>query len=369
MSTSMRHRATKNSKSTNTNKSKRKSRQKSHKITKKKQNKNKSESLTFRIPLIFRILIAIGSILIGSILLLTFIYIFNHYYTTTNTTNSTINHDTSQVSQNDHDIDITQIINHNDLDLNKTKLKEMSPRFSKIKKKKVPTLQLWSIQDFWTKDMALNISNQIYNEFMNESTRQSNFYFTVNHGNEKIRGNDNIEMKTLTAKQLFENSRFSYCKYEYRRDLPLYKSVLSYLNSSFVSDILSKMLKKKILGVTDLFISVFYKDNFLSTHDDIGLGHYAFVNFLSQDWNFDRYGGALHFNCQTRRDWRKSCYGVKFKFNQASFFKVYPESLPHFVSEVSVFKPRIAITGFVFGEDKRGIHWASIAEETGYGVK
>jgi len=183
------------------------------------------------------------------------------------------------------------------------------------------------------------------------------------------RGNENIAQKTLNAHSMLNQNAFSYCKYEYRRQLPLYQRILSYLNSSYVVNIMSKLLKKEILGVSDLFISVYYKDNFLSMHDDRGLGHYAFVNFMSQNWESDKYGGSLHFNCQDRTNWRESCHELKPEFNQIALFKVWPEAIPHFVSEVTVDLPRIAITGWYFTANPKGVHWASIAEETGYGLK
>jgi len=266
-------------------------------------------------------------------------------------------------------LDFTQIINSEDLNLSETKLSKISPRFSSRKTKKIPPLRLWNIKQFWTEEMALNLSNQLYSEFMNETTRSESFYFAFNNHNEKIRGNDDIERKMEDAHRRWREHQFSYCKYEYRRQLPLYQRVLAYLNSSYVTTLMSKVLKKEVVGVSDLFISVYFKENFLSMHNDKGLGHYAFVNFLSQDWDFEANGGSLNFNCQSKERWRESCLEMKPEFNQNMLFKVWPESIPHFVSEVQVELPRIAITGWYFTTDPKGVMWSFIEEETGYGLK
>lgn len=310
------------------------------------------------LPIIFRLLIVT--------MFLFSIYIFKKYYLGKYlNAKSIIN---SNTNLEEIDLDFTKIINSEDLNLNKTKIKEISPRFSHKKKKKIPKLKMWNVKDFWTEEMALNISNQLYQEFMDEIQRNKSFYFAVNRGNEKIRGNDNIEQKIKDAHSLLNKNAFSYCKYEYRRELPLYQEILSYLNSSYVINIMSKLLKKDIVGVSDLFISIYYKDNFLSMHDDRGLGHYAFINFLSQNWDSDKNGGSLNFNCQERHNWKQSCLEIKPIFNQNVLFKVWPNSIPHFVKEVVVDKPRIAITGWYFTTELKGVHWPSIYEETGYGL-
>eukprot|EP01084_Bolivina_argentea_P006480 12299_1 len=347
----------KKSKKNNSNKSKSSKSNKSQNATKQSPSKSihskKNKQVpVIPLPLLFRLLIA-------SMFLLS-IYLFKRFYLPKPESNANTNTTTETTPNNnsitiDNTINMTKIINSNDLDLTKTKLKEISSRFSKKnfgkkthKNKLLPALRLWNINDFWTSEMALNISNQLYSEFMDEIQRNKSFYFVVNKGNEKIRGNDNIDLKTKSANELLENNRFAYCKYEYRRQLPLYKRILSYLNSSYVTNIMSKILKKNIVGVSDLFVSIYYKGNFLSIHDDRGLGHYAFVNFLSQDWDSDKYGGSLNFNCQDRYKWKDSCYELKPKFNQQFMFKVWPESVQHFVKQVIVDKPRIAITGWYF---------------------
>jgi len=317
------------------------------------------------LPLIFRMVV--------SCMFLFSVYAVKRYYVSkyvNKTSDGAAEKTTTTITGNlTIDDDFNDIINVQDVHLDAATFEDISPRITQLPQTaSIPNLRVVKIDQFWSPEMALHISNQIYQEFMNPVQRNESFLFSVNRGNEKIRGNDNIHQKTLEAHAMHKYDRFSYCKYEYRRSLPLYQQLLSYLNSSEVTRLMSKVFDVEMIGVSDLFVSVYYKDNFLSTHDDRGLGHYAFVSFLSQDWNFDDNGGALNFNCAAPHKRQESCLEIKFGFNENVFFKVWPDSVSHFVTNVKVNKPRIAITGWYFTHGK-GVHWPGIAEETGYGEK
>ena len=113
-------------------------------------------------------------------------------------------------------------------------------------------------------------------------------------------------------------------------------------------------------------MSIYGKNNFLTTHDDGSLGHFAFVLYLSKNWN-ESNGGILHFSCHHKKG---SCYSISHIFNRLVLFQVHPTFVPHYVTEVIVDKPRIALTGWYFSNDiKSGVNWDSITMETGYGNK
>ena len=205
-------------------------------------------------------------------------------------------------------------------------------------------LQIWDIEQFFTSSMAIKISNRIYDQFMDISQREHLFDFTFGRGNDKIRGNDYIDQKHIMC---LKQSLF-YCKYEYKRDCPLHRSLLSYLNSTLISNIMSKILNVSIIAISDLFVSVFDKNNYLNTHNDKGLGQFAFILFLSQNWDFNVNGGRLIFDCQQSDIRTTSCLEVEFNFNEMIIFQVTPNIVPHHVEKVKVSKPRIAITGWFY---------------------
>ena len=74
------------------------------------------------------------------------------------------------------------------------------------------TLQIWNIERFWRSSMALEISNKIFQQFMDTSQRARLFDFAVGRCNEKIKGNDYMYDKQIMC----TNKIFSYCKYEYK---------------------------------------------------------------------------------------------------------------------------------------------------------
>ena len=116
-----------------------------------------------------------------------------------------------------------------------------------------------------------------------------------------------------------------------------------------ISNIISKVLNTSIIGISDLFISVYAKGNYLLTHHDNALGQFAFVIFLSQNWNFSENGGRLIFDCQQNNIQQpSSCFEVKFNFNEMIIFQVAPDLVPHHVKKVKVSQPRIAITGWFY---------------------
>ena len=117
----------------------------------KKQIANKSSNVTPKssrlvtkarplipLPLIFRLFIA--SMFIFAI------YIFKQYYVPKKNPKVSITNNQTQIIDI-ADVDFTTIINSEDIDLSNDKLKEISPRFSAKKTKKVPPLRLWNIQD------------------------------------------------------------------------------------------------------------------------------------------------------------------------------------------------------------------------------
>ena len=118
--------------------------------------------------------------------------------------------------------EIASVINLYDVDISKSKALEISPRFEMVSQPKIPDLNMWNIQSFWTESVAMDISHQIHREFMNQETRSQLFQFVINRGNQKIRGNDNIKQKTKEAHSMLGQNQFSYCKYEYGRDTELY---------------------------------------------------------------------------------------------------------------------------------------------------
>ena len=155
-----------------------------------------------------------------------------------------------------------EFINTNELDLNE-KQDNISKRIEKYESDKLP-LKTWTIYDYIEENIALEINDILYSLFThNESIRHDNFLFATNKGNEKLRSNDNIDKKIKYAKQKMLAGKFSYAKYELKRQHKLYQLIHNSLNSTYIADIMTKIIGETILGITDLFVSVYYKDNFL----------------------------------------------------------------------------------------------------------
>merc|ERR1712228_924277 len=119
------------------------------------------------LPLIFR-LFSVGMFMIA-------LYGFKYYLMQQNSSKKTSK--SAEHNSIEAEVDMTHIIRSDDLDLTKTKIKEISPRFSKKKKKKIPALKIWQMKQFWTDEIAQNISNQLYANLWMKNNAMNHFIF------------------------------------------------------------------------------------------------------------------------------------------------------------------------------------------------
>ena len=247
-------------------------------------------------------------------------------------------------------------------DIDQTEGDNDNSRFFHAKPDNPSRLEVWKVNSFWNDKIGNILSNDLYSQYSNMRLRDKYYTFTMNEGNKKIRGNDNISNKLRYVNSMHDQGRFSYCKWEYSRDEIIYKSVLNWLNHTHTMEFLSNTIGIKLTGLTDMFISAFAKDQFLSTHSDSGLGDIAFILMLSQNWDSDKNGGSLNFNCNKKNGrgqmWEEiSCYEIKYEFNTLVLFRVFPMTMNHFVSKVKINEPRLAVTGWFMVENSNAVRW------------
>ena len=234
---------------------------------KKPTKKKKTRSPLFKLPFLARMFIVF---MLASTLQFFKKYALPYIFQDSNTIQSPI------LTNSQYFFNETDFMNTTNLNLHNTESDEISPKITKHSLTKIP-LKTWTIKNALNTEIADFIHDILYNEFMNKTKRNELFLFTSNNLNTKIRSNKNIKKRIKNALKVLKNGGFSYCKYEYQRKNKLYQSLLNSLNSSHVSHIISKIIGENVYGITDLFLSIFHKNNFLSAHD--GLLYVLYIYF------------------------------------------------------------------------------------------
>lgn len=163
--------------------------------------------------------------------------------------------------------------------------------------------------------------------------------YTTNIGNDKIKHNNNIELRKENSLKLLNSDKFSYSKYEYKNEAPILKDIKEYLNSPKVLKEISELTNTKITKTTDIFISKFEPGNFLSKHNDINLGRYAFIIYLNEKWDRSC-GGDL--NLITKENIHIPIYP---EYNKLVLMDIKSRELPHYINTVKC-NNRYAVTGW-----------------------
>ena len=163
--------------------------------------------------------------------------------------------------------------------------------------------------------------------------------YTTNIGNDKIKHNNNIELRKENSLKLLNSDKFSYSKYEYKNDASILKEIKDYLNSPKVLKQISELTNTRIKKTTDIFISKFEPGDFLSVHNDINLGRYAFIIYLNESWDRSC-GGDL--NLITKENIHIPIYP---EYNKLVLMDIKSRELPHYINIVKC-NNRYAITGW-----------------------
>jgi Rps23 Pro-64 3,4-dihydroxylase Tpa1-like proline 4-hydroxylase len=163
--------------------------------------------------------------------------------------------------------------------------------------------------------------------------------YTTNIGNDKVKHNNDIKSRRENSLKLLNSDKFSYSKYEYKNEAPILKEITEYLNSPDVLKQISELTNKKITKTTDIFISKFEPGDFLSVHNDINLGRYAFIIYLNKSWDRSC-GGDL--NLITKEKIHIPIYP---EYNKLVLMDIKSIELPHYINTVKC-NNRYAITGW-----------------------
>jgi len=200
-----------------------------------------------------------------------------------------------------------------------------------------------SIYDYYLNSFYIYDRNFLDDKFIEKVNhivnKDSNWLYTTNIGNDKIKHNNDIDSRRKEAIKKLNKGQFSYSKYEYMNDAPVIKEINDYLNSHKVLNKVSGLTGKKVTKTTDIFISKFAPGDFLSTHNDTNLGRYAFIIYLNEKWN-KRCGGDL--NIITGSGIHIPIYP---EYNKLVLMDIKSSEKPHYINTVKCGN-RYAITGW-----------------------
>lgn len=142
----------------------------------------------------------------------------------------------------------------------------------------------------------------------------STFYYATNNNgnvksssNAKFRSLERINGRKDIAQEMYASRLFSYAKWELHPSHPLVKEIEEYMASTDTTERIQKVINKRQPDVqlsselSDLFVTLFHKGDFLSPHNDGGSGTFAFVLSLMDgegEWDIEKYGGGLRFQCE-----------------------------------------------------------------------
>jgi|EP00942_MAST-04A_sp_MAST-4A-sp1_P005672 Rps23 Pro-64 3,4-dihydroxylase Tpa1-like proline 4-hydroxylase len=225
-------------------------------------------------------------------------------------------------------------------------------------------IKITTINNFMPKQLAINMYKQLEKKYNNMDSNDllllSNKNFSSSNdknkneyeswvyasntggGNQKIRSNENIINRHKKAVELAGKKHFAYSKFELSpksdSSKELIKLVREFLGDKQNRFAIEKIMglkqqkaRSKLVGLTDIFITLYEKGNFLSVHNDENSGSLAVVISLSKHWK-EKYGGNLEFFCMDKKQW---CKKLIPKFNSATLFLSRPHNVWHRVSQVN----------------------------------
>lgn len=238
-------------------------------------------------------------------------------------------------------------------------------------------IKIWTIQSFLPHDKAELLHSLINSEPLPEEGGDGkSWVYTANQiskngrgTNQKVRANIDIAKRRRMAQWARELGTFAYSKNELNATSFPYKIIHDFLWSSQTMNCLSNLTGISLVEVTDMFVSMYIKGDFLTLHQDFNLGTYAFILQLSKDWKRD-FGGSLDFSCSKDRYNPRKCKSLVPTFNTLTLFKTRPDLVDHWVDEVTVpshVNRRYAVTGWIASSDDTGFdkHTDMMKEQKG----
>lgn len=181
----------------------------------------------------------------------------------------------------------------------------------------------------------------------------------------KVRSNEGIqerraavheEMRSAEAGQY--RPRVLYTKWELSKSSEaqgLHKRFWEVLESPWARGKIEETVGRPMGHVTHSFISMFHKGDFLSTHAAHrwkGRGEWAYIFYLSKNWK-PEYGGNLYFLNSQKGGNNTVQYVCEPEYNKMVLFRIAPHCPKHFVSQVRLDRPRLALTGWYATQDQR----------------
>ncbi len=175
--------------------------------------------------------------------------------------------------------------------------------------------------------------------------------YTTNEGTAKIRGNEDIAARRRRVEDTYRRGEFAYSKWEPQRGSAFYQEVQRHMVSAATLARLSAIVGEEIVRISDLYVTIFQRGDFLSLHEDRGLGKYAFTISLSSLAEGE--GGRLRlYAAPEGGEGRPRMFGeLRPRANELAIFALTPERLPHEVEPVTGTTRRSTIAGFLETRD------------------
>lgn len=171
--------------------------------------------------------------------------------------------------------------------------------------------------------------------------------YTTNDGKAKIRSNEDIAERRRRVEAAYRRGEFAYSKWEPQRGSAFHQEVQRHMGSAATLAQLSAIVGEEIVRISDLYVTVFQRGDFLSLHDDRGLGKYAFTISLSSLAEDE--GGRLRlYAAPEGGEGRRRMLGeLRPQANELVIFSLSPELVPHEVEPVTGSTRRSTIAGFL----------------------
>lgn len=171
--------------------------------------------------------------------------------------------------------------------------------------------------------------------------------YTTNDGKAKVRSNEDIGERRRRAEAAYRRGEFAYSKWEPRRGTAFYQEVQRHMESAATLAQLSAIVGEEIARISDVYVTIFQRGDFLSLHDDRGLGKYAFTISLSSLGEGEGGRLRLYAAAEGREGRPRLLDELRPRANELAIFSLSPELQPHEVEPVTGATRRSTIAGFL----------------------
>lgn len=170
--------------------------------------------------------------------------------------------------------------------------------------------------------------------------------YTTNEGTAKTRSNEDRDGRRSRVEAAYQRGEFAYSKWEPLRSSAFYLEVQRYMESPETLARLAALLGEESVRISDVYVTIFQRDDFLGRHEDRDLGSYAFTISLSSLAEDE--GGRLRLYTAPEGDGAPSRIRALLPHaNELVIFALGPEPLPHDVERVTGTTRRSTLAGFV----------------------